>query len=305
MKLSIVIPCYNCAQNIIPLLTLLWQQRRDEVEVILVNDGSTDNSESLINAFILAHPQAQFSCYTTPNAGAAAARAFGLSLAQGEYLFFCDSDDAVAPDFVATVLEKLTQQPDLLYFSSVILRGTGAQQTCGDKVFFPHDAVYLDADQFLRWQLKRRAYTAAVWTYVFRRSLLDKSQACFTPRKSHEDHLFTLRLIAHARKIVVIHKKLYFQQITAGSLTNSAKDGHYIAERYSAFLEARADMLKTFSKDCINLYSEWSIKSFFELCIGNPFVIFSQRKLYASVWRDRVHFSRVFKNIIFQRFSGK
>ncbi|MBP2168208.1 glycosyltransferase involved in cell wall biosynthesis [Erwinia toletana] len=306
MRLSIVIPCYNCAGTILSLLESLWRQRDPLLEVILINDGSSDASERVIKSFIARHQQGNFNLYTTANAGAAAARTRGMMLACGEYLFFCDADDAVAPDFVITVLEQIAQQPDLLYFSSVRVYGKGAQQRISDKICFAEDRVWSDADGFLRWLLDRKAYTAAVWTYVFRRRLAQESDACFTPRKSHEDHLFTLRLIAHAAKIIVISKRLYFQYITEGSLTNSVKDGQYIDDRLSAFQEARKDMVQKFSQQAVALYAEWSVRSLISLCFSNPLAMIDsllvQRNLYLFIWRDRSHVSRTVKKMMYQRF---
>ncbi|MCU5774543.1 glycosyltransferase [Erwiniaceae bacterium BAC15a-03b] len=305
MKLSIVIPCYNCAGNILSLLESFWRQRNPLLEVILINDGSRDASEAVIKSFIASHRQGNFNLYTTVNGGAAAARSRGMAMARGEYLFFCDADDAVAPDFVITVLEKIALRPDLLYFSSVRVHGRGAQQRISDKIFFAEDRVWSDADGFLRWQLERKAWTAAVWTYVFRRQLAQDSYACFTPRKSHEDHLFTLRLIAHAAKIMVISKRLYFQYITAGSLTHSVKNGQYINDRLSAFQEARKYMLQKFSQQSVALYSEWSARALLGLCFSNPLATFGslmQRNVYLFIWRDRRHLSRTVKKMIYQRF---
>ncbi|RVT06608.1 glycosyltransferase family 2 protein, partial [Klebsiella pneumoniae] len=95
MKLSIIIPCYNCAERINKLLMQIYPQveDNDNVEVILVNDGSTDNTKDVISAFLQNNDSNKFLLITTQNKGAAAAREKGLEFATGEYVFFCDSDD--------------------------------------------------------------------------------------------------------------------------------------------------------------------------------------------------------------------
>ena len=83
--------------------------------------------------------------------------------------------------------------------------------------------------------------------------------AAFTPRKAHEDHLFTLRVMLHARRAIGVPELMYTQQVRAGSLTNSKKDVRYVVERINAYREAR-DCLREHSQDTA-AYDWWSLRS--------------------------------------------
>jgi len=305
MRLSIVVPCYNCADNIVELLHKLWIQRCSEVEFIIINDGSTDSSEELIKKFIIFHDNGNFNFHSTPNAGAAAARTTGLALATGDYLFYCDSDDMIADDFVEVVLKNITEQPDLVYFNSVMVFSSNNELVIKDKIKFPHDDIMHSGNTFLKKLLKNNAYTAAVWTYIFRREMAISSNAYFTARKSHEDHLFTLRLIAEAKSIIILSKQLYTQKITEGSLTNSEKNAEYIYDRYSAFLESYNDMKGKFDYETIALYAHWSIAAFLNLLSKKPLVIFKNRMFYIAFWKSKAILIKTIGNYTFKKTLKK
>lgn len=100
---SIIIPCYNAAPWLAATLESAIAQTWPAIEILVVDDGSTDESVSIVRRFN--HPQLKV--ITQPNAGAAAARNRGLSEADGEYIQFLDADDLLAPDKIALQLEAL------------------------------------------------------------------------------------------------------------------------------------------------------------------------------------------------------
>ncbi len=306
MMLSIIIPCYNCENNIPLLMDTLCHQSLGEMEVILINDGSIDNTGEIIRKFILNNNLNNFKLYTTNNNGAAQSRQIGLDKASGKYVFFCDSDDIIADDFVDTILKQDCLDPDIIYFSSHIVSNNEVNGKISDKVKFDKDYFFFDADSFLRSQLKRGNWTSAVWTYVFRREIVKQSKAFFTMRKAHEDHLFTLRILAYAKRICILQKTLYIQKITIGSLTTSRKDREYIYERYKAFNESSADMRNFFSAATISLYDEWSIRSIISLCVSNPKISIYEllnKKTYFIFWSKKTIFIRLFFRIFFKKIK--
>ena len=299
MKLSIVIPCFNCEKNIGRLLDVLFKQTTDKLEVILINDGSQDRTGSIISAFIEQHKLYNFKLYEISNSGAAKARQTGLDKSSGKYVFFCDSDDLISEDFVTAILQRAESNPDIIYFSSEIVSSNNASEKISDKVRFNENVDFDNPDEFLRFQLSRGAWTAAVWTYAFRRDLVQKSNAYFTPRSVHEDHLFSLRLLGSAKKITALKQTLYLQKYTLGSLTNSKKNTVYLAERYRAFIEARDDMRDYFTDATIQLYENWSITSFIYLCKSNPGIVLSgllYKNTYSAAWNSKSIFCRLVKN---------
>lgn len=105
--ISVVIPLYNKEKSIASTLHSVYEQTYTDYEVVIVNDGSTDNSANVVKDFI-AHIDDRWTLINQKNAGVSAARNSGILAAKGEYVAFLDADDLWAPDFLET-FAALTQ----------------------------------------------------------------------------------------------------------------------------------------------------------------------------------------------------
>lgn len=284
MKLSIIIPCYNASDNIEGLINNLAKQLTQEVEVIIVDDGSTDSSLNIIKSSIgkYEHLQEQFRIISRSNSGAAISRTVGLNYAKGEFVFFCDSDDRVSSRFIPTILSSIESSIDIIYFSSCITDESFNPTSSKIRV---EDDCYIDGEKdIFSYLLNNCGYTAAVWSYVFRRSLSISSNAAFTNRKVHEDHLFTLSILGSAKKASFIKDVLYYQQHGNGSLTRSEKDFLYIKERYLAYKETRNFVSNKFGLSNLKKYDDWSLESFLYLSYQNKRLLLNFKNLaYVSL----------------------
>lgn len=97
MKLSVIVPVYNCEDYLVSCFDSLVQQTINDYEVIVVNDGSTDGSQKIIDKYVAENKH--FSSYYKENGGQSSARNLGLKYAQGEFIGFLDSDDWLDKDF--------------------------------------------------------------------------------------------------------------------------------------------------------------------------------------------------------------
>ena len=282
--LSIVVPCYNVGPAMLPLLQRVSAQMAADCELVLIDDGSSDGTANTVRAFQADyHGPGHIALTVTPNAGAAKARELGLSLARGRFVYFCDSDDIMRPTFVEVFRRALAQYPalDLLFFSSEIaVVEPGGMRRLGRKVEYDHQQVFDHGSALLEYNLRQHMHTAAVWTFVARRDLLQAAGASFTRRGAHEDHLFTLSTMLHARCVVALPDLLYTQTLRAGSLTNSAKNAQYITERISAFNEADA-LLRTSAPALRALYDAESFHAIAAMMAEN-------RRLLPAVLADPV-----------------
>lgn len=269
MKLSIIVPCYNCQKNILNLLNSIVAQSIDGVEVILINDGSSDNTEKIIGDFINHNGNLELKLISTPNQGAALARKLGLENARGEYVFFCDSDDMLSESFVEIIFRNLDSSPDIIYFSSV--QCDEEKKFLSYKYKFNESSLSLNSELFLKMLIVRGQWTAAVWTYVFKRKVCEISGADFTLRNAHEDHLFSLKLLLNSNSVCVIPDILYYQVVTVGSLTNSKKNFNYIYSRFQASKECISflESINT-GAEIIYQYKRWTLRSIFILLRKNP-----------------------------------
>jgi len=265
VKISIIIPCYNCQHNIQSLLDSICKNIPNYAEVILINDGSSDDTLLVIEEFINKHQVTSFKIITTENQGAAKSRELGLEKSIGEYIFFCDADDLISDDFFAFFEQHYNSSFDMIFFSSQIL-DVNSKTVISNKTLHSVDSTYYDPQKFILQQLQNNNWTSAVWTYIFKRENLISSMAHFTNRSAHEDHLFTLMLVLSSDSIFTSRKILYQQFLTPGSLTNSPKKPDYILHRLSAFYECLVWMGKVGVNNLLVVeYIKWSLHSVYNL----------------------------------------
>ena len=110
-KVSIIVPIYNTAKYLPTCLDSILNQTYQNLEIILIDDGSTDNSAKIIDDYAKKDPHIK--AIHQKNAGQSATRNHGLSIATGDYISFIDSDDEVTPDFIESLLHAFTPQTSL------------------------------------------------------------------------------------------------------------------------------------------------------------------------------------------------
>jgi len=114
--ISVIIPVYNQAEKLKQTLISLNKQSYRDFEVIIVNDGSTDNPEKTFTDFLeINQSELSFYYFNQVNLGAPAARNHGFREAKGDFLFFCDADAVLEPKALETLLEALIQNPEASY----------------------------------------------------------------------------------------------------------------------------------------------------------------------------------------------
>ena len=132
-KLSIIVPVYNGEKYIASCLHSITKQLTVEAEVIVVNDGSLDNSGRIITELFNSYiTSGQMIYLATSNAGVSAARNAGLELAQGDYVGFVDADDLVRLNYVSTIIKAMVESPDLIEFGyrSINVHGEPLAHRC-------------------------------------------------------------------------------------------------------------------------------------------------------------------------------
>lgn len=213
-KLSIIIPVYNVAEFLPECLDSIIPQITEECELIIVNDGSTDASASVIEEYQGRYPWLTY--ISQPNAGLSAARNTGMANAKGQYFWFVDSDDYVEAHAVKTLLDALANNPgvDLLRFGYTLFNSdTGAAvevHTYAEQAKIDSNLYF--ADHELMFQ---------AWSGIYRAKFLEKLNLIFPPDKIYEDVPFNLEAYSSHANMAVISDALYRYRIREGSLLRS------------------------------------------------------------------------------------
>lgn len=111
--LSIIIPVYNKGNYLAKCLTSIIGQSYKNLEVILINDGSTDNSEEIAQRYQTIDQRIKV--HTFPNSGVSAARNRGIAITQGEFILFIDADDWIEPDYLQRIMQHTEQEKADIY----------------------------------------------------------------------------------------------------------------------------------------------------------------------------------------------
>lgn len=191
MKISFIIPVYNCERYLTECLESIIGQRTDSVEIILVNDGSTDDSLYICNAYAKRYDM--ITVINQPNRGTSSARNAGLEVATGKFIWFVDSDDMIADDVIPTIIDTITDDVDILTFNYT------SREDCGDFVHYVYDnRQKLTPIEFL--SQSKRGY---LWNKILKRETIGTTRF-LDGTKNIEDFLFCLQVITKCTSILTL-----------------------------------------------------------------------------------------------------
>ena len=177
MRCSVVVPVYNKARYIADSLSSVLQQRCDDFEVVLIDDGSTDGSADLARSF--GDPRVHVHSQT--NAGVSAARNAGIARARGDLVFFFDADDWMHPDYLRVQLEQARRFPQVAFFATRFLRFSADVAVPPPWELAEPAVGRLVDDLPAAWRKGQTFITSSV---AMRRHVLLAMQPCFPPGES-------------------------------------------------------------------------------------------------------------------------
>lgn len=218
---SVIIPVYNTEKYIRETIVSLQEQSFKDFEVILINDGSTDDSLSIMEQ--LATEDSRLHIYSYPNAGVAMARNRGLQYVKGKYIYLFDSDDLLISDCLERCVERAERdQLDLLFFDGeaffdedplLMDDSFNYYQT----KFFEEGKVYVGIDVLLE-KYRTMSYNASPCLIFFSASLLKEKSVQFIPSIIHEDEHFLPMVYLHAQRVGIIPALFFKRRFRSNSI---------------------------------------------------------------------------------------
>jgi len=223
VKVSVIIAVYNAERYLRQCLQSIADQTLRDMEILCINDGSTDASLAIAEGF--AAKDHRFQVFTKENEGmgAAPARNYGLERARGEYVSVLDSDDF----FDLTMLQKAVEKADAANADIVIFGGCEYDDKHGtsrkvDSIL--NESLIPQMEVFSCRDYPKKLYQLSqgmAWNKLFRRSFLEKYHLRFQRIKYTDDAYFTFAHMALADKIAVIRESLCFYRVNSGSNQSS------------------------------------------------------------------------------------
>lgn len=263
MKISIVIPAYNVGQYLPKCLKSILEQKLSDYEIIIVNDGSTDDTQNVIDGFIKNHPQIAVKSILTENRGPAHARNIGIDSAEGKYISFIDADDTLSPDMYSKMYEKAEEEDaDVVLCGRVYIMPDGRY----DSTWLP---VRIDGTSNIFYNKKLLPNTSSfVWDKLFKKQTIIESGLRFNEDIHYaEDALFIYSFMYFADKVASIRQPFYYYTIKRKNSITGAMD-----ERMFDEVKACECLTKFYLRvDCFSIFQS----ELLWICIG-----FWGRKFY-------------------------
>lgn len=255
MKLSIIVPVYNTKNQIDTCIKSIVNQIDREVEVIIINDASTDNSEEIILEYKNQYPNIKY--YSKKeNTGLADTRNIGIDKAKGEYIMFIDSDDYIEKDLLKNLNKYMKDNIDVIKFklnvkydnSSYTVDGPIFSKTDGETAFnlLAFEDVMFDS----------------ACIYLFKREFLLKNNFKFKVGTYHEDFGLVPLVILQAKSVVSTNIKGYYYIQTNNSITRNSNNETTIKKFEDALLHYD-NMLQSISKLNISKKTKQNIKIYY------------------------------------------
>lgn len=266
-QVSVVIPVYNIERHLRQCLDSVAGQSLRDMEVICVDDGSTDDSPKILADY--ASKDSRFQIITQSNAGPGAARNTGMAKATGKYLIFLDSDDWFEPDF----LERMVAKAESTEADVTICRAAEFDSETGREL--PSEwmlkSEYLPGETFSPEDIAEHIFQFTYgwpWDKLYRAGFVKRAGVCYPALPNSEDLVFVLQGLALAEKIAVVETVLVHHRVNrASSVSNSRHRDPEAAYKAVRLLEdalRERRLYETFERSFLNWAMEfliWNVAS--------------------------------------------
>lgn len=251
--ISIIVPVYNAEEYIERCINSLVNQTYQNIEIILINDGSTDRSKDICDSY--AKKDKRIKVINQKNCGVSTARNKGMDVAKGEYLCFVDSDDYVSNEFIEKMYKSLSTNRADLSICSI--------SNVSDKGIKPQSSSLYEDNIITKetYYKNINTYGGFLWNKIFKKELIGNLRLekdiyyC-------EDELFVISYVEKCKEIACVNNPLYFYCTHVGSLS-SWEDGW--DEKKVTIIKAKQKALKIFEKYPFTIYKDYYLKYLYNL----------------------------------------
>lgn len=241
-KVSVIVPVYNVEQYLERCLESIVNQTLEDIEIILVNDGSKDGSIKICEKY--AQNDSRIKIVTRKNGGLAAARNTGLKHATGEYIGFIDSDDWIDLDYYEKLYNTAKKHDSDIAYTDFIRKGKNKHKK---RMNFTDEVV---STEILDKIKKCKNLTlGCVWNKIYRKELIFNNNLSFPEGHVYEDGLFTMKSLYYANSVVSVPNTYYYYFVNPTSIVKSARTQSKIDDK----MICRCNILNFLQEKGINI----------------------------------------------------
>lgn len=256
-KLSVIIPTYNAENNIKRCIESILNQNIQDLEILVINDGSTDNSSEIINEYVKQNPE-KITYYEKVNTGVADTRNFGIAKAKGKYILFVDSDDYIKQGLLEELQKYVKQDIDIIKFK---LERVNEKDDILKKV---DGAVFDKCDGQTAFNMLcfSDVLLDSPCVYIFKKELFELNNLKFKINTEHEDFGLIPLIILKAKSVISINTYGYCYLQTNDSITRN-EDYSKTLKKFNDVLLHYDNMLEFIEKENLTENTIKNVKTYY------------------------------------------
>lgn len=222
MDISVVIPVYNVEKYLKRCVDSVLCQKNVSLEIILVDDGSTDASGRICDDYDVHHSNVR--CIHIKNSGPATAKNRGYEIAKGNYVAFIDSDDEIKPNMFCTMLQSgYKHDADIVCCNYIQINEDGSYE----HTEHTGKEYVLNQDEALKAILVKDKIYSQCWTKIYKRATMDANHIMNTEGlKTDEDFIYNIQAFACSKTVCIVDKPLYIYTHRSTSLSKDYFNAH-------------------------------------------------------------------------------
>ena len=250
-EISIIVPIYNREERISKCIESILNQTYKDFELILVNDGSTDNSYDICKKYEKADKRVRL--FNRKNSGVSASRNFGIKQSQGKYVMFCDSDDTVDSKWCEVLYNAIKLYPKSFICCAFVLTNSEGEQKRTESL---DDKLYSFLDKKYYSMLFKLGVSGAVWNKIFSLDIIMQNNICFNEELSFaEDVKYCEDYFAYCESICYCNAALYYYYLGDYEKTLSKRYYYDFYDKIKLLFEFRKDLISDeFKEDFCKFY---------------------------------------------------
>lgn len=265
-KISVIIPVYNTASYLKECIESVLNQSFRDIELICINDGSTDSSLEVLNYYKSKDNRVKI--ISQENKGVGAARNIGIDEATGEYVLFIDSDDYIKKDALTDLIYLAESKSlDVLMFKMINFDNNTYEESIYRYFEMPFLKNIVGDDVFNWRMIKNRLFDVSVTIpgKLFKRNLIKNIR--FPENLIFEDNLFFIKVMLRAKRVYFHEEYLYYRRLRDDSITNSyftryseCIDIYDLIEKHIKYLKLYSDLsIPLFNRKCRDIFTRYNL----------------------------------------------
>lgn len=290
LKISVIIPVYNTEKYIEKCLNSIYNQKMHDIEIIIVNDGSEDNSEAIIKQWMRKNKDANVRYLKKQNGGLSDARNYAIPYVNGEYISFVDSDDYIDENLYSNLEKYIDEKIDLIKFKMQTVDEKGNVLEKLDGPTFEKGS----GEEGYKKLCTTDKFLDPACIYLYRTEFFKVNNFKYKKGAYHEDFGLTSLIILSAKTFVSVNEYGYYYLQSDNSITRN-KDYKKEIKKANDLIEHYDDMLETIKGYIISDSAKDLVKRYYTntLILKTQDLKNKERKEYIKKLKER----KLYKNI--------